>query len=176
MNLFWLSKKKRRNAKAHCDQHVVKIPTEAVQLLYTAWCILQPDEKWRARVPLTVSGERGYKKTQVTCGLARWVRRSSSNYSMCAEYALALCKEYTKRFGKTHAVEKHAVWLRDNLPPNLRQRPRTPIPLVTHAKSKASSLGRAVKAYRDYYCTDKISFARYRHSKPPKWLIQPAVE
>jgi hypothetical protein len=190
MNLFWLSRNVRRSARAHCDQHVVKMPLEAVQLLYTAWAVLASrnnDESWRAAAPLNKAGtRRGYLPTHVNHPLARWVRRSPANYRATADYALALCAEYSTRFpGKTLHAEQHARWLRDNLPPRLQhasgsrrsqREALTRIPLCIDAQSaaaygaRARSIRKAVRAYREFYRRDKAGMARYRYCAPPRWL------
>jgi hypothetical protein len=173
MNIFWLAALFSANAAAHCDQHVVKMPLEAVQLLYTAWSVLEPEEQqWRPRAPLNKAGtQHGYRKTHVNHPLARWVRRSTTNYQMCADYALAVCAEYSRRYGgKQMHAEQHAQWLKENMPPSLKQRPMTPIPLCTGEGGKAATLEKAVKVYRRGYRKDKAKFARYRYTEAPSWL------
>jgi hypothetical protein len=177
MNLFWLSKWPRKNARYHCDQHVVKMPLEAVQLLYTAWALLCGSLDWRLTAPLNKAGtQRGYKPTHVNHPLARWVRRSRANYLLCVEYAMTLCKEYTKRYGKTLHAERHVVWLANNIPPKLALRQMTPIPICTGKLSpkqktpKVETMDMAVAAYRKAYIRDKMKFARYRYSNVPRWI------
>jgi len=36
MNLFILDKVIKKNAKAHCDKHIVKMPLEAMQMVFVA--------------------------------------------------------------------------------------------------------------------------------------------
>ena len=171
MNLFVLNRRQRRNARAHCDQHVVKMPLEAVQLLYAAMHILSPTGKWKEQAPYNKSRtQRGYKLTHQNHPCAKWVRRSLSNYLFCADYALSLCKEYTARFGKTHFVEQHARWLK-NHPPPLEDRGMTPIPCaIQKGPIKAPTIEVAVKKYRRFYRKTKLDFARYNYSEPPKWI------
>jgi len=130
MNDFWFAMCLIPNAAAHPDQYVAKIPLEAMQLLYTAWHELEPSDKWRSNAPLTKNGaSRGYRATNKNHPLSRWVKRSSGNYELCVDYALELCTEYTLRFTKTHDVERNLRWLKSNVPPRLRRRPRTPLML-----------------------------------------------
>lgn len=173
MNLFWLSRNLKRNARYHCDQHVVKMPLEAVQLLYTAVILLSPDSSWRENAPWNKAGtERGYKATHVNHPLAIWVRQSKTNYLHCADYALSLCAEYKKRYHREAFVQHHALWLRENPPPALPNRRMTSIPLcIGQGKTETvDSRKSAVNVYRRFYREKKLSFARYRHSIPPKWL------
>lgn len=173
MNLFWLSRKFRRNARYHCDQHVVKMPAEAVQLLYSVLIVLLPDQAWRATAPLNKQGTaRGYDIPNLNHPLAIWVRQSRTNFNLCLEYALALCKEYTRRYSKIHFVEQHANWLALNIPENLPATPMTPIPICTPDGGQATSIKKAVKIYRRAYVRDKLTFARYYHCSMPKWAIR----
>lgn len=172
MNLFWLSKRRRRNARYHCDQHVVKMPLEAVQLLYTALSVLMVDEKWRDNAPWNKANtQRGYKATHINHPLAIWVRESLANYNHCVEYALSLCREYTRRYKKTHFVQHHAEWLKQN-PPFFSNTTMTPIPLCVGKTQTefVQTASAACKAYRKFYKTTKKEFARYRRTPPPSWL------
>lgn len=143
-------------------------PTTAILLA------LPSGESWRASAPLNKAGtQRGYKVSHPNHPLARWVRRSEGNYRLCVDYALALCREFSKRFpGRTLHVEQHAAWLSNNLPSNLPKRSRTAIPIVRkgHAVWKAKSMKTACKAYRKAYIEDKLQMARYRHSSIPSWI------
>jgi len=162
----------------HCDQHVVKIPLEAVQLLYTAWAVLAgTDERWRETAPWNKDKtRRGYLPTHVNHPLAIWVRESEANYLLCQRYARKLCREYWKRTGKTLSVQAHLRWLGSNIPPTLpRTTHHTPIPLcIGTEKGKpiptAATLSDAVEPYRRYYRETKLKMARWKHSQPPAWI------
>jgi len=142
---------------------------EAVQLLYTAWWLLVPTGEWRNRAPYSVSGRRGYNATHKNHPTAVWVRTSRMNYLMCADYSLNICKEYTKRFGREHACQIHAEWLRNNIPP-ISEAMMTPIPLVVKEDVVrfAPTLREAVREYRKFYKTKM--FLRYRYSERPSWF------
>lgn len=175
MNLFWLSKKFKRNARYHCDQHVGKMALESAQILYTALAVRSPNTAWRESAPWNKSGTaRGYRATHLNHPLSIWVRTSLANYLHCAQYALALCAEYTKRFRKTHFVEHHVQWLIKHHPTKFEQVGMTLIPLCIGSDKTqyASSKSSAIRAYRKYYCDTKSSFALYRHCKAPKWLTK----
>ena len=172
MNLFWLSRRMKRNARYHCNKHVVKMCTEAVQLLYTAWWMLEPSGAWRPSAPLNRAGEHGYRMTHMNNPLAIWVRSSRTNYLLCVEYALTVSAEYTKRYKKTHASQAHAEWLRDNLPPSLPDTPMTPIPLIIAQKPVpyARTKKQAVAAYRKFYAETKRDFLVYPDGQRPSWI------
>lgn len=171
MNLFFLSKNLKRSAKYHGDRHVVKMPLEAVQILYSVWFLLHPESKWRESAPWNKKKTmRGFKPTHLNHRLVQWVRESLANYRYCCKYARALCKEYKRRYNKTHAVEEHARWLGSNIPPGIQDRSMTPIPLCDGTNVKVSSIREAVTAYRKYYIATKSHLANYKNGRRPKWI------
>jgi hypothetical protein len=94
MNIFYLDRNPYKAAEQHYNKHVVKMVLEAAQLLCTAHHI-------------SGDGNVPYKKTHANHPSAVWVRSSKANYLWCYEYMLALGKEYTKRYGKSHlTIEK----------------------------------------------------------------------
>ena len=108
MNLFLLSRYPRLAAYRHCDKHVVKMILEATQMLYTAW----GDEP--APCP---KGMKPYRRTHVNHPTSRWVRARKEHYMFTCTFALCLCEEYTKRYGRTHACEIRIRHLRRSIPP-----------------------------------------------------------
>lgn len=174
MNIFFLDVVLALSALYHGNKHVVKMPLEAVQLLYTAKWMLEPAGDWQASAPWNkAQTSRGYKKTHYNHPLAVWVRESLANYLYCVDYALALCAEYTKRFkNKTLHVEQHARWLKENPPANLPNVGLTPIPLCIgeQTTSREADLEVVVQRYRQYYRDTKRNIAKYPHSTVPEWL------
>ena len=175
MNIFWLALCFIASAAAHCDQHVVKMPLEAAQILYTVRCIRDPSEEWRQRAPLNKSGTHGYRPTHVKHPLVVWAAKSRKAYKMVCEYGAALCSEYTRRYEKVHACQEHITWLRRHRPHNFPRRRMGRIPLCTNRGGRAKTLEEAVEASREFYTESKSSFARYAHSEKPQWL-EPKVE
>lgn len=183
MNLFWLAKLVRKgrlrgyqsmmrsSARQHIDKHVVKMPLEAVQLAYTAMCILCPEQEWRKAAPFNKSGTmRGYLATHKDGRFAKWVAASRTNFMLCLEYALALCREYTRRYGKEHFVQHHAEWLLKAAPINLPNIPMTPIPISGTEVNHVPSIHEAVQRYRAIYIQEKLALGGYRKpGRVPKW-------
>lgn len=174
MNLFWLCLDFALNASYHCDQHVVKMPLEAVQVLYAVLWLLDPNGSWRDNAPYNKQKTaRGYKLTHKNHPLVKWATESLTNYMHCADYALALCREYTIRYKKTTLVEEHAKWLKNNPPATLFDIGMTPVPLCIGEDTtrREEDLEKVVAAYRMYYKTQKLKLARYRHTEKPEWLL-----
>ena len=161
MNIFFLSLKANKCAKMYCDQHVIKILLEIVQMLYTAWHITGLPPNWNP--PRTKSGARGYKKAHPNHPMCLWVRSSKSAYMFTAKLGMELACEYNARFGKCHACSKHILWLSTHIPETF-----------TNVKSLTAYYGKfgipqcmpqehhqfdPVKAYHSYYKTK--TFARW---------------
>jgi hypothetical protein len=145
MNIFFLDFCARLAAIHHCDKHVVKMILETAQLLYCAHWVIDP-----SRLP---SG--AYKKTHPNHPCAIWVRESGANYRWLCELGLALCDEFTFRYGGVHKTRKHLEWLAAN-PPVLEYKRPNP-----------------VEAYRTYYRENKLKIrkiVRYSKRPPPSFL------
>lgn len=157
MNIFFLDRDTDKCAQYHCDQHVLKMIVEYAQLLSTAHHVLNPE----------VVSDRGiYKATHKNHPCAVWVRESWENYHLLAQLLMALCAEYTRRYGKVHATQKVAV--------NLLWAPHG-IPLAGKATDPpqcmpdAYKLEDTVEAYRQYYMADKSWFAKWNYGPKPSW-------
>ena len=118
-----------------CDQHVVKMCTEAAQVAYTILHLLfaslpcddseerktlmfstAPWVEYKDRKTKEVRRVRGYSTTHQNHPIVRpWGVACPGNFCAIVGMCLAICKEYEKRFNKTHSVYKHAVWL-DSIP------------------------------------------------------------
>lgn len=91
MNLFVPSPEIRPSVEALDDKRVVKMVLETAQLLSTAIRILDPE----TTLPV-------YKMTHKNHPVSIWIRSSQDNYKYGLNYFVAICFEYTHRFGKTH--------------------------------------------------------------------------
>lgn len=113
-----------------------------------------------------------YKKAHVNHPTCKWIRQHSNNYIYSCNLALSLCKEYTRRYLKTHACEKRIHWLLENIPliDNLNQIPIdhylaieciptgcTPVPLAMPQEFHCPNL---IRAYRSYYISNKKKIAQ----------------
>jgi hypothetical protein len=63
-------------------------------------------------------GQRIYAPTHVNHPCTIWARTSAGNYKWLWRLGMALCTEYTYRFGKTHKTEA-VLWTLEPLPPPL---------------------------------------------------------
>ena len=150
MNIFVLSRKPQLCAAYHCDKHVVKMIIEYTQMLSTCtyYC----------------TGASPLKPTHKNHPCTLWVMKSIHNYRRLSELASYLCVEYTKRYGKIHALERVIKDL-TKAPAGL---PRTKniTPFVTVMPEQYVHKN-PLRAYRDYYLYDKVRFARWKYTKTP---------
>lgn len=93
MNIFVTSKCPIESAQALDDKRVVKMVLESAQMLCTALN------------EITGKQIAPYKSTHKNHPCNVWLRHNYSNWEWLHDHFLALCSEYTKRYGKTHKCE-----------------------------------------------------------------------
>ena len=94
MNIFATSNCPIESAKFLDDKRCQKMVLESAQLLSTA---------------LRVNGYKSddvYKIAHLNHPSSRWTRATQGNYKWLLEHFRALCNEYNRRTGKTHASSK----------------------------------------------------------------------
>ena len=94
MNIFVTDFCPRRCAEYLDDKRVVKMVLETAQILSTAV---------RAH---GYNGDSVYKATHVNHPVVKWVCESRDNYMWTLKHFVALCREYTNRYGKTHKSQR----------------------------------------------------------------------
>jgi transposase len=157
MNIFYLHSNAYKAAEMHCDKHVVKMILETAQLLSTAHRELDGD----ANVDPDL-----YRKTHKNHPSAKWVRQSNNNYMWAWCLMDGLCKEYTRRYSKTHATETKLLSKLYELPRNIEIGYMTTPPQCMPEEYKTAN---TVEAYRNYYKGAKKDFAVWKHGNYPEW-------
>ena len=97
------------------------------------------------------------------------MRPSPENYLWLANMLIALCEEYTYRYGKVHKTERDglAYVLLKNIPHNIGKSGFTePIPAMPNEVKIA---GDSIKSYRNYYINNKMHLASWKKRSPPGW-------
>ena len=174
MNFFLLSRYFKKNAKYHCNRHCVKMILELCQLLYAAAHV--------GGAPLDDLKHKPYKLTHKWHPTSIWVRKSRHNWNYTMKFAVELCAEYTRRYGKVHSCEKHFVQLAEiGYYPPMETRPIknvcgvikgtkcTPFPLAMPEDCVVYKNGNAdpVKSYRTYYMVKCKDWKK--KGRPMKW-------
>ena len=105
MNLFFLSHRLEVSPTLLCDKHIVKMILETAQLLWCAWHCQYPNLDQYPH-PIKV-----YRKTHTNHPTSIWVRACEAHYQYAIYYGMLACLEYTKRYHKVHACQKHFEYL-----------------------------------------------------------------
>ena len=143
MQIFILDVNPILAAQYQADKHVVKQVLETAQILST------------------ISGGP-YKPTHANHPCVKWAALNRTNFSWLRRHGLALCAEYTHRYGKVHksqSVIENARPLRD-MPIGISEFVQC---MPDEFKDKDP-----VVAYRKYYHSKQ--FAQWNKSRPaPYW-------
>ena len=160
MNIFFLDKSPKIAAQMMCNKHVVKMIVESAQMLSTAHRVCDGDD---------YANEMGlYKLAHKNHPSTKWVRSSSENYRWLWKHFDALMKEYTYRYGKTHATSRLRIALYKPPTNIVHGVPVTDPPQCMPEECKQDD---TVSAYQTYYIVEKSRFAKWIKREIPKWFI-----
>jgi len=187
MNIFYLDPNPKVCAEMHLDKHVVKMIIEYAQLMSTAHRVLDGDEY----TDLTANGRRIkrwrlnddrektlMKASHINHPSGVWCRANRDNYIWLYQMWFHLCKEYTHRYGKTHACERLTGDL--CVPPEKIIEgafyPPTPA-MPTEVKIMSANPLPGLKydslaSYKNYYILNKAHFAKWTKREVPSWFIE----
>ena len=180
MNIFYLDHDVKKCAEMHNDKHVVKMILEYAQLLSTAHRVLDgtivvglsKTGRKQSRYVLPDNRESLlYSATHLNHPSAVWVRKSKQNYLWLANMLIALCEEYTHRYGKIHKVERDGLCyvLLKNIPYSIIDSDFTqPTPAMPDV---VKIPGDSIKSYRNYYINNKTHLANWKKRTTPEWYI-----
>ena len=184
MNIFYLDNDPIKCAEMHVDKHCVKMILEYCQLLSTAHRILDGKEtvaksKTGRNVKRWILEDKRndilYSATHINHPSAVWCRLSSANYKWLHALLVALCREYTYRYGKIHKCEETGlVEALRTTPFHIPHKPFTgPTPAMPDACKVA---GDALQSYRNYYLMEKSRMwswkGKINSRSMPVWLQQ----
>lgn len=162
MNIFFVSADPLIAARSLPDKLVVKMPLETAQLLSTAINEL--------------GGNAPYKSTHKNHPSAVWCRQSRANFDWLVTHGLALCAEYSFRYGKTHKCAEviqicasqaaSCVWpsVGATFPPLCM-----PDQYKHVQKSSMSREEHVTLAYQAYLVGEKQHYAKWTKRERPEW-------
>ena len=166
MNIFILSGDPTEAAVAQINKHCVKMPLETAQML----CAAYPD------------GVAPYKKTHYNHPCTVWARTCIENFNWLVEHGIALCQEYTHRYGRRHKCQDVIEWCRDNPPAlySLGDKTAFAVAIADDASCRSAipdfdSLS-VVDKYRMYYLYEKSYIASWKNREPPMWWMAMVME
>jgi len=177
MNIFYLDTDPVKSAELHCDKHVVKMIIEYAQLMSTAHRVLDGDlyedrtannrriKRWR----LNNSNMENvlYKASHINHPSNIWIRSSDSHYQFVYDMFVALCNEYTHRYGKTHLTEEKLKDILQHLPNNIASEDFVDPPQAMPDDVKTHD---AIDAYQNYYRVYKKDFAKWTARETPGFM------
>lgn len=158
MNIFYLHSDPKVAASYFYDKHKVKMILECAQMLCTAHIALGNED-----VP--------YKKSHLNHPSSVWVRANNENYQWLYNHMLALGKEYTKRYNKTHLTITKCKDILAVTPLSIPTGNFTEPPQCMPDEYKVE--GDSVTAYWNYYEKEKHSVRNKNESiKTRPWVEQ----
>lgn len=153
MNIFILDKNIKKCAQYHCDQHVVKMILESVQLMCT--CL----NKKGFKTP--------YKSTHTKHPCVLWLEESYDNMLWLQNLTTEFNLEYKYRYGKD---KDHAsIRVLDEIR-GMKYDSKGLTPFAQAMPDQYKVENNPVKAYRQFYRKDKMRFAKWTKRKKPAWV------
>ena len=150
MNIFYLDKCPEKAARLQYNKHVVKMILESAQILCTAHHHYGHSDN----VP--------YKKAHYNHPSTIWARDNCENYAWLYRHMIALGKEYTKRYGKTHLTITKCKEPLGSTPPDMPWLGFTQPPQCMPDKYKDKC---SIQAYWNYYIGEKHVVANLKTEK-----------
>ena len=151
MNIFVVDEDPVVAAQQLCDKHVVKMILETAQMLCT--------------VATKQGYDTPYRATHAKHPCTLWAAKSADNWSWLVQHGLAMCAEYTRRYGRTHKSEAVIMWCA-RLKMGFPELGLTPFAQAMPRQYKNEC---AVTAYRAYYHGEKGKFATWKSEVPQWW-------
>jgi hypothetical protein len=155
VNIFVLDKDPGIAARMLADKHVVKMALESAQILCTV------SDRYGVQAQ--------YRPTHRNHPAVRWAGDTVANWKWTVAHGLAICEEYTYRYGKTHKCQSVIEdCLHNGGKPT--DGALTPHPLCMPDDVKVAN--DPVESYRKYYKVHKSDIV-YWHKKPERgsWYV-----
>ena len=163
MNIFYLHNDPQICAEYHCDKHVVKMILESAQMLSTAWREYSTEYSDENEL---------YQAAYINHPCTIWTQSARENYRWLYKHFIALCEEYTHRYGKSHAsarLKGPLMWA--------PFKPRSVVATIEQPYGFVLAMPDEYKSddvfdsYRNYLINEKQHFAKWEKdpSRKPTW-------
>jgi hypothetical protein len=179
MNIFILDNDPVIAAQEQCDKHVVKMIVESAQMLSTVHRMLdgvmerRPSKSGAMLQYWKLNDQREnilYKACHFNHPSTVWTRESKANYQWHYKHFIALCDEYTYRYGKVHSTDTKLRVALQQIPTNIPEKHMTPFKLAMGSNPECM-LEDAVESYRRFYETKQKRFSMvWTKRETPKWF------
>lgn len=180
MNIFILDNSPIKSAQLQCDKHVVKMIVESAQMLSTAHRMLDGDvytapsksgKRLVKRWTHPTLDDTLYQAVHIHHPCTVWTMRSSINYNWHYAHFIALCDEYTHRYGKVHATDTKLRDVLKDYPKNITIGDLTEFPLAMQSNPECMFKGEPVKSYQAFYQTKQDRFSmKWTNRSVPEWF------
>tara|TARA_R110002167_G_scaffold20766_3_gene75813 strand:+ start:5583 stop:6167 length:585 start_codon:yes stop_codon:yes gene_type:complete len=160
MNIFILDTDPEKAAQMANDKHVVKMPTESMQMICTI---------------MDLYGFSGpMKPVMLNHPCTVWARQSGPNFQWLVNHCLALCEEYTVRYGRVHKVETYLEEYKEEIADTYAKLLSNNNKLTPFAQAMPESCkdDNIIKAYQQYYLQHKWSFSTWKTTPPEWWPVK----
>jgi len=184
MNIFALSRTPVEAAQQMLDKHVVKMPTESCQMLHTNALYFHYVSIYSVKPTLAELkkfhmhiNSKLMKPAMLNHPSTIWARENPNNADWLMRHALALCEEYTHRYGKTHGSYSRILqtW-EDNFMGEGCWKEASPVSIAMDNKYRipndmqVHNWDYVIRSYRHYYLEGKWRFAEWRKDRRPEWF------
>ena len=180
MNIFILDNDPVKAAQLQCDKHIPKMVVESAQMLSTVHRMIdgvmerRPSKSGSMLQYFKLDDYREdilYKAVHMNHPCTVWSRENASNYDWHYKHFIALCDEYTYRYGKVHASETKLALVLRNPPKKIEYTEgKSPFRLAMGSNPECM-FEDAVKSYRAFYQTKQARFAmKWTKRKQPEWF------
>ena len=180
MNIFILDNDPVKAAQLQCDKHIPKMVVESAQMLSTVHRMIdgvmerRPSKSGSMLQYFKLDDYREdilYKAVHMNHPCTVWSRENCSNYDWHYKHFIALCDEYTYRYGKVHASETKLATVLRNAPKKIKHTTgKSPFRLAMGSNPECM-FEDAVKSYRAFYQTKQARFAmKWTKRKQPEWF------
>jgi len=179
MNIFILDNDPVIAAQMQCDKHVVKMIVESAQMLSTVHRMLdgvmerRPSKSGSMIQYFYLDDDREnilYKACHFNHPSTIWTRESIDNYIWHYKHFIALCDEYTYRYGKIHATDTKLRKALAVLPNNIPTCKMTPFKLAMASFPECITED-PVESYRNFYETKQSRFKMdWTKRQVPEWF------
>ncbi len=174
MNIFILDLDHKKNAKYHCDKHIVKMISELCQILSTV-IYETTGETIKASdtdefLKIYPGRKETIEPTHSNHPCNRWVMESMDNFEWTMSLLDELHKEWIFRFGHKHD-KVHASYYKlidGYIDPILSRKGLTKFIAVVEDDCLTDDV---VESYRKYYNTHKRNLFSWKNREVPHWIL-----
>lgn len=180
MNIFALSRCPVESAQQMLNKHVVKMPTETCQMLHTNALFNEFADRYGYEPTLKRLKEYHEETESILMKPAMlnhpstiWARQNVHNTLWLYNHGLALCEEFTERYGKEHGSFSRILQTPIDFdateflatPPLIAMFDEYRIP----NKYGEHCWDYVIDSYRHYYLEGKWKFAEWSNDRKPSW-------